>query len=75
MVCGVCLSFSLPVRESGALLRRSFAKIRSDLFRMVFLKDLHGCNAATLLEVFTESYLAGMTARSSLLSSRYVTYP
>ena len=54
VVCGVCLPFWLPVRESGALLRRSVAKIRSDLSRMVFLKDLHGCNAATLLEVFTE---------------------
>ena len=54
VVCGVRLPFWLPVRESGALLRRSVAKIRSDLSSMVFLKDLHGCNAATLLEVFTE---------------------
>ena len=54
VMCGVCLPFWLPVRESGALLRCSVAKIRSDLSRMVFLKDLHGCNAAILLEVFTE---------------------
>ena len=53
IACSVCLPFWPPVCESGALLRCGVAKIKSDMSRMVFLKDLHGCNAATFLEVFT----------------------
>ena len=54
VACGVYLPFWLPVCESSALLRCSVVKIRSNLFRVVFLKELNGCISATFLEVFTE---------------------
>ena len=51
-VAHACLFGCLFVK--AALFYDAVNKIRSNLSRMVFLKDLHGCNAATLLEVFTE---------------------